>query len=65
VIARQFTSNLLLQAHKINEVFIALVMRWQREIGMDIPKKKEQQLFQDIEAQYGYLIDTLFTAKES
>ena len=64
-VARQFTSNLLDQARKINEVFIALVMRWQKEIGMEPPKEQEQLFFQKIEAQHGHLIDTLFAGKET
>ncbi len=65
VVARQFTSNLLLQAHKINEVLIALVMRWQRETGMKSPKEQDHQFFQDIDTKYGHLIDMLFSEKET
>ena len=65
IVAHHFTSELLSQAHKINEVFIALIMRWQKDAGMEPPKEQEHSFFQNIETQYGHLIDTLFIGKET
>lgn len=64
-VARQFTSSILLQAQKINEVFIALIIRWQSEAGIQTPMELEHPFFQNIEVQYGHLIDTFFTRKET
>lgn len=63
-IAKAFTSNLLKQAHKINEVFIALVMRWQEQSGIYPPESTNNNaFFRSIEKRYGPLLDVLFTAR--
>lgn len=65
LIAHQFMSTLLQQAHKINEILIALVMRWQQDVGIETPKFQEDQFFINAYQQYGNLVDTFFNAKDT
>jgi hypothetical protein len=65
-VARTFTLTLIRQAHKINEVFIALTMRWQAQTGIYPPDQAEgQEFFDEIDKKYGYLVDVFFTAKKT
>lgn len=64
LVARNFTASLLVQGHKINEIFAALTISWQQHTGIYPPGFNEKYEFtQKIEEKYGALIDVLFTEK--
>ncbi len=63
-IAKQFTVNLWRQAHKINEIFAALVSLWQEQAGIYLSANPEvEDYIKEIDEKYGALIEILFTAK--
>jgi hypothetical protein len=64
LVARKFVVSLLRQAHMVNEIFAALVNKWQIEAKLDVSTTPELQVFiEEIENRYGDYIDTFFTAK--
>jgi hypothetical protein len=65
LVAHQFMSTLLQQSHKINEILIALVMRWQQDVGIQTSKFQEDQFFTNAYLQYEDLIDTFFNVKDT
>ena len=66
IVAKNFTITLLRQAHKINEIFAALVSSWQEQTGMYPPEPVDgQEYIRDIEERYGAFVDIFFTAKET
>ena len=63
-VAKQFTVNLWRQAHKINEIFAALVTRWQEQTGIYPPEPHGGEAYiQELDDKYGALIDVFFTEK--
>jgi hypothetical protein len=66
LVARKFVVSLLRQAHIVNEIFAALVTKWQVQAKLDAPTTPELQAYlEEIENRYGAYIDTFFTAKET
>ncbi len=63
-VAKKFTVNLWRQAHKINEIFAALVTRWQEQTGIYPPHSHGgEEYLKEIDEKYGAFIDVLFTSK--
>lgn len=63
-VAKEFTVNLWRQAHKINEIFAALVTRWQEQTGIYPPEPHGgEEYIREIDEKYGAFIDVLFTSK--
>lgn len=62
-VAIAFTFNLLNQAHRINEIFSALMMDWGEQIGLDIPEQIDIQYLEEVRNNYGELIYIYFTKK--
>ncbi len=66
VVAKSFALNLLRQSHRINEILVALIMRWQEQTSIyPAEETPGQEFFDDIERQYGPLVDVLFTTKST
>lgn len=64
--ARKFVVSLLRQAHVVNEIFAALVTKWQIQAKIDAPTTSELEAYlEDIEDRYGVYINTFFSAKET
>ncbi|EQB8042455.1 hypothetical protein ACSZOL_04580 [Aeromonas hydrophila] len=63
-VAKQFTVNLLRQAHKVNEIFSALISRWQEQTGIYPPEPHGgEEYIRSIDDKYGAVIDILFMSK--
>ena len=66
VVARTFVISLLHQAHIINEIFAALLCKWQEQTGIYPPQSGESnEYINSIEERYGVYVDILFTEKET
>jgi len=63
-VAREFTIKLLLQGKKLLETFYALIIQWDQHVGLNTPFPNEQ-FVRTIDEQYGWLVDSLFTKKET
>lgn len=63
-VAKVFMSKLLLQGQKLNHIFVALTCRWQEQVGV-YPKveHEDEDLINKIDAEYGPLVDLMFTQK--
>lgn len=63
-VAKRFTVMLWRQAHKINEVFVALIARWQEQAGIyPLEPLRGEEYIKEIDEKYGALIDIFFTEK--
>lgn len=63
-IAKKFTVNLWRQAHKINEIFAALVTKWQEQTGIyPLEQHEGEEYIKEIDEKYGASINILFTKK--
>ena len=62
--AKLFMSKLLRQGHKLNEILVALVCRWQEQTGI-YPKKADgaDSIISQIDSKYGAFVDQMFTEK--
>lgn len=65
-VARSFVVSLLRQAHTINEIFAALITRWQEQAQINAPTTPEIETYlNEIEGRYGAYINMYFSAKET
>lgn len=63
-VAKKFTVNLWCQAHKINEIFSALITRWQEQTSIYPPEPHgAEEYIREVDERYGGAIDFLFTSK--
>lgn len=64
--AKQFVGNLIRQTRKLTHIFSALMSAWQRQVGCEVELSEgDKQVLDDIQLEYGPLIDELFTEKET
>lgn len=65
-VAKQFVGNLIRQARILTQVFSALILAWQQQIGLEVElSEAEQQIFNEIQLTYGPIVDDLFMQKET
>jgi len=62
--AKIFTVTLWRQAARINEILVALMLRWQEQTGIYPPgARNDDPHIKEIDEKFGPYIDVLFTAK--
>lgn len=61
--ARKFLRELIWETETVMKVFLALIMAWQKEIGMEEAPPPDHEWFSDVETNYKPLVDEFFKAK--
>jgi hypothetical protein len=63
-VSKIFMSKLLLQGHKLMEIFVALICRWQEQTGI-YPQEVHggEFLINKVDAKYGAFVDQIFSEK--
>jgi hypothetical protein len=62
--ARTFVFSFIRQAHAVNEIFAAIMRKWQIQANIETPVAPEaEEYLNQIDGRYGHLINILFTAK--